>query len=588
MKSILYNKIFWIVCGIVMIGFVLRIYHFSDWMHYQLDQSRDFRVIHAALEYGPGELPLQGPRAGGSFLRLGPLLYYLEYGSAIVFGDTPAGSVMIILLLNVLAIPLFYLFVRRFFDQWMSVGLACIFSVSIFLITYSRFGWNPNLILPFTLLFVYALLRLHTYGEKKDHAGWWLVIASVALAFITNMHFVAFVTMPLIAIIYLVWSRPWIGLRYWVVAIGVFLFLNTPLIINDVKTGGENFVAFVDVVLDRSGNASDDDGEAESTKSHTLLDKAVYNFGKHTQFYWMILTGDQMAVIPELDGTDLQCNYDCRHGIVRGVFSMIMIFCAFGCWFFLYYVEEDRAKRDFLRLILVWSGVLFLVYTPLAYDLAPRFFLLNAPIAFVIVGIVFTAISLESRKTGVAMAMIIIVFCVISNLYFLTRYYNELSRAATDPTLVIPHHDRILKEKTRVTYEQMQKITAWMASFGHANGMPVFFDAQLEYKRAFGDLLERENAIQQDGYSSCKAIYAQGNYFVIVRTQSDQSPILSKYTPCLTVEQTNVFGTMTVYYLIQKAEAITDQAKEKFEEDRDPDFAEGVQQRYLWRQVFEE
>ena len=574
-----------VVLCVVAVGAFLRAYNFSDWMHYQLDQSRDFRVVHAALEYGPGELPLQGPRAAGSFLRLGPLLYYLEYGSALVFGDTPAGSVAIVLILNILAIPLFYIFIRRFFGQGFSIGLTGIFSVSIFLITYSRFGWNPNLILPFTLLFSYALLRTSEYQNR--HAGWWLVVASIALAFITNMHFVAFVTMPLIAVIYFIWARPWIAVRYWLLAIAVFLLLNIPLIVNDFKTGGENFVAFIDVVLDRGGSG-DVEGEEEQSKTpHTMVDKTVYNIGKHTQFYWMILTGDQMAAIPELNGKDVQCNYDCRHGLVRGVISFIIIFCAWGCWFFLYHVEEDRERRDFLRLVLVWSLVLFLVYTPLAYDLAPRFFLLNAPLAFVILGLLPKAIIAESKRVGKIFAIMIFTACVVSNLYFVIHYYNELSRAASDASLVIEHHDRILKEKVRVTYEQMQMITLWMATFAETDQKPIFFDAQLEYKRAFSEILSRQNVLQ-DGFSSCNTIYAQGNYFLIIRTQSDQNDMLSKFSPCLEIVEKKVFGTLTVYRMEQKQTAITDQNKIKFDDDRDPVFADGVQKRYLWRQILEE
>ncbi|MFA5985779.1 MAG: glycosyltransferase family 39 protein [Parcubacteria group bacterium] len=586
MKNILYNKIFWVVLLIVVVGAFLRTYHFADWMHYQLDQARDFRVVHAAMEYGPGELPLQGPRAAGSFLRLGPLMYYLEYGSALVFGDTPAGSVAIILILNILAIPLFYLFVRRFFDQGLSVGLTGIFSVSIFLITYSRFGWNPNLILPFTLLFAYALLR--TSGQQNKNAGWWLVTASIALAFISSMHFVAFVTMPLIAIVYFTWARPWIAVRYWILAVAVFIFLNVPLIINDIKTGGDNFVAFIDVALNRSGGEDVEEGAEETSKSpHTLLDKVVYNIGQHTQFYWMIVTGDQLAAIPELDGSDLQCSYDCRYGLVRGVISFIMIFCAFGCWVFLYRAEEDRERKNFLRLILIWSAVLFLVYTPLAYDLAPRFFLLNAPLAFVIVGLLPKAISAEHQKSGQIFATILVMLCMGANLYFLAQYYHELARATTDASLVIAHHDRILKEKVRVTYAQMIEIVDWMETKYRANGEPLFVHAQPEYKRAFWERVDYRDIPRDHIPEDLKPLFRQGNYFIIIRAQSEQKDFLEKFLVGLDVVETKNFGTLTGYYLRAKPEFVTDEKKVFRENDRDPVFADGVQKRYLWRQIFE-
>lgn len=588
MRTVFYNKIFWVVCGVFFVGTFLRFYNYGDWMHYQLDQARDFRVIHAAVEYGPGELPLQGPRAAGSFLRLGPLLYYLEYGSALFFGDTPAGSVAIIVILNSLSIVLFYFFVRRFYDDWHAIGLTSIFSVSLFLIVYSRFGWNPNLILPFTLLFAYALLRVGDMADGRE--GRWLIVASVALAFVTNMHFVALVTMPLIAIIYFLWTRPVIKWRYWLVSMGIFIFLNIPLIINDIKTGGENISAFFDVVLDRG--ASDDGIEGEedvSGQPHTLMDKAVYNLGKHTQYYWMIVTGDQMAAIPELKGADLQCGYDCRHGLVRGMLSLMILFCGIVCWFFLYRIEESILKKNFLRLILVWSVVLFMVYTPLAYDLAPRFFLLNAPLSFVMIGLLPVAVAVEYKRIGKTLSIAIIVSCVVANVYFVARHFHELSRAATDPALEIVHHDRILKEKVRVTYEQMMMIVEWMESKHRSNGEPLYIHAQPEYKRAFWERIDYRKIPRDHIPEDLDPLYREGNYIIIVRTQSAQDDFLIKFVKGLDIVEKKIFGTLTVYYLRAKPDFVTHEKKIfKENEDRDPVFADGVQKRYLWRQIFDQ
>src|SRR3990167_4301732 len=130
------NKYILFLIIIIAVGTFQRGYHFGDWMHYELDQARDFRIIDAAITYGPGELPLQGPRAAGSFLRLGPLFYYLEYGSALIFGNTPTGTAMIVLILSILSIPLFYVFARQFFNKEWSLGFTMLFAVSLFLVTY--------------------------------------------------------------------------------------------------------------------------------------------------------------------------------------------------------------------------------------------------------------------------------------------------------------------------------------------------------------------------------------------------------------------------------------------------------------------
>ena len=167
---------------ILSLGFFLRAFKFSDWMHYQLDQARDFRIIHSAIKYGVGELPLQGPKAAGNVeiksetgkyddtttLRLGPLFYYLEFVSALIFGNTPAGSIILILVFSFFTIPLFYLFSREFFNRKISLVLMTIFSVSVFFVTYSRFGWNPNLMPFFMLLSMFCLLQMAKNEGKVE------------------------------------------------------------------------------------------------------------------------------------------------------------------------------------------------------------------------------------------------------------------------------------------------------------------------------------------------------------------------------------------------------------------------------------
>jgi len=576
MKNILKNKIFWIILGITIVGAFLRAYHFEDWMHYQLDQARDFRVVHAAMEYGPGELPLQGPRAAGSFLRLGPLLYYMEYGSALVFGDTPAGSIMIILILNVLSIPLFYVFLRKFFDWKISTGLTGIFAVSLFMIVYSRFGWNPTLVPFFMLFFAYALLRLS--DRRNINTGWWLVLAAGALVFIMNMHFIAFVTVPIIAVIYFLWTRPLINWRYWLLAVGVVIFLNIPLIVNDIKTGGQNFQEFVDVALDRGG---------DEENSHNILDKVVRNVGEHTQYYWLVLTGDQFAGLPELNGRDIRCDYDCHEGMTRGIMSFIMIFIGVVGWFLLYRKEIDERKKNFLRLVAVWGVVVFLVYVPLAYDIAPRFFLLNVPVIFVLLGFVLRIITTKYQKFGKIFTVFVILLCIMSNLFFVKRYFNELSRAATDESLVLDYSDRILKEKSRVTFEQMKNIVDLMEKKHQENGYPIFINAQSEYRRAFEERIDTLGI--QRGYipTDITPLYKQGNYFIIIRTQSDQDDFLEKFVKGMDIVEIINFGTMNLYQLQPKDEFITDEKKVFKPSHRDPRFSKDVQPRYLWRQVFE-
>ncbi len=586
------NKIFWGIIVIMLVGAFLRIYHFGDWMHYQLDQSRDFKIIQSAIQYGPGELPLQGPRAAGSFLRLGPWLYYLEYLSALVFGHTPVGSVVIISLLNILLIPLFYLFVRRFFNQKLSLGLSGILASSLFMIVYSRFGWNPNLLPFFILAFFYSLLKFD--DDKKEK---WLIIAAITLTFVVNMHFIALITIPLIGGIYLLITRPRIKLKWWFLAFTIFITLNIPLIINDIKTGGENSKMFVEAIFAHSDN---------SKHKHNLIDKSVRDLGAHTEYFWIILTGNQKVGLPELSGRKVICKSACQSGVIAGVISLTVMILGGISLLIFYRREKEQSKKNFLLLNIIWGVIIFGIFIPLAYDIAPRFFLLNATLLIIILGLALKLLIDKFNKNGKILAVLIIGSCILSNLWAVQNYFQELKVASTDSNFKLQYNDRILKEKTRITLGQMDEVSQWVADKFAENHYPVMIYSQSEYERA---LLQRINTIvspnkiydkqsvgfgvktrtAQAGSKGLKKLYKEANYFVIIRTQSNQDRFLEKYKKKMDILQVKHFGTLTGYYLRPKSEvAIAGQPNISNIDpnNRDRVFGPGIQPRYLWRQIF--
>lgn len=224
MKKLISNKNLFALTFVIIIvlGIFLRFFHLHNWMHFELDQARDAKIVYTAIEEGPGELPLLGPRAAGTFLRLGPAFYYMEYLSALFFPTYPSGTTVIIAILSILSLPLFYLFVNRYFSKKVSLGILLIFSVSVFLVIYARFPWNPNTIPFFALLLFYSLLRVVANKEKKKHL--WIYTAAFALALGTQLHFLALVSFSLITIIFLLIKRPKIKLKHWAAAILIILF----------------------------------------------------------------------------------------------------------------------------------------------------------------------------------------------------------------------------------------------------------------------------------------------------------------------------------------------------------------------------
>ena len=141
------NKIIIILLLLIVEGLFLRTYHLAEWLHFQLDQSRDAFLIKDIVEKGIGDLPLLGPRAGGSFLRLGPAYYYLMYLLALIVRSThPVVFVLPEILGSIAFVPMFYLLAKKLFTQNWSLILTALAVNSTFLVTYDRFSWNPNLL----------------------------------------------------------------------------------------------------------------------------------------------------------------------------------------------------------------------------------------------------------------------------------------------------------------------------------------------------------------------------------------------------------------------------------------------------------
>jgi hypothetical protein len=230
------------LAAIIGLGIFLRAYNFSAWLHFELDQARDARVIDRVLGGNAADLPLLGPKAGGTLLRLPPGFYYLEYLSALVFGGSPAGMAGFVVVFSILSVPLFYFFLRRYFPKPLSLGLTLLFSVSAYFVMYGRFAWNPNLLPFFILLGFYALLRAVDHNEMKK--GLWFLVSVFSLVLATHFHFLAFLALPMIFLALLIVRRPKFSWKIWLGAIAISLVLYLPMILNESETNFANTKEF--------------------------------------------------------------------------------------------------------------------------------------------------------------------------------------------------------------------------------------------------------------------------------------------------------------------------------------------------------
>jgi len=568
------NLKIWILFLILFVGAFLRTYHFSDWLHFELDQARDARVISLAYAEGAENLPLLGPKAGGTFLRLGPFFYYFSYISALIFGNTPSGIAFLIAIIGIIAILLFFLFSRLYFSKNISLAITLLFSSSVFLVIYSRFSWNPNMLPFFMLLSFYALLQSVNSSSPKKY--WWLYLAFFSLGITTQLHFLVFLALPIIFLIFIIYTRPKFKIYHWIISLLIIIMLYIPPIINDLKTGGDNIGQILDVTQKKAEN----DG-------HNILEKAVKNFMENSKGYFIVVSGLEQTEVPRIilkrDKINFICDSDCKENIHLGIVAMVFFLVGLFLAVKSFLKEKSKEKRNFLALMLIWIFVIFGAYIPLAFKISPRFFLAIAPIPFLFLG--FMIKSWGKQNWQKIAFYLLIFFLVGTNLMVVRQRFWQLSHAHSESFTIPP--DRILKEKTRITLFQQNMIIEEIIKIYEENKFPIYINSDPQYRRAFLYHLEQKNILRDDlrNSSNDKKIYKEGNYFLIYKKLANNVKEMGIYQKDFDIVSEKQFGTLVLYQIKPKPESINS-IRQELNFSGKTDTALGVPMRYKWEQIF--
>lgn len=555
--------------AIIGLGIFLRVYNFSEWLHFELDQARDARVIDRALVGGIADLPLLGPKAGGTYLRLPPGFYYLEYLSALVFGGSPSGMAEFAAVFSILSIPLFYFFLRRYFPKPLSLGLMLLFSVSAYFVMYGRFAWNPNLLPFFILLSFYALLRAVDHNETRK--GLWFLISVFSLVLATHFHFLAFLALPIIFIIFLIIRRPIFSWKIWIGALIIAFILYLPMILNEKEVNFSNTKEFFQAITEKS-----------EKNDHSLAEKFLRNISGQALGGLVIVSGFEGGTFPvfviggEKEWIGWACNSRCDRGKWYGVAAVLALIAGLLSFVWFWLKIEEQKHKDFFWLCGIWFAVTFTLFLPLSYDIVPRFFLLSGPLFFIFLGLLLKALCKFFDRRIV---FVVILLLAISNLYFLNNRFGELSRAGMEAVKNAP--DRILKEHIRVTLSQQNAIVDFLEKRSKETGYPMYMFSEPQHRRALKYLMEKRGI--QNAVLGFDGIYREGIYYLILRAQSDLEDALKKYKVNYTIGKTTSFGTLVAIELHPKPEAIIGE-RQDFSKTKPSDSK--APPRYTWREFF--
>ena len=564
------NRVFFFLIAILALSFFLRSYHFGDWLHFELDQSRDAKVVDLALEGSFFDLPLLGPKAGGTFLRLAPGFYYLEYVSGLIFGASPIGMAWFVVILSVLSTGCLYLFLRRGFAVSVSLGLTLLSAVSVYLVMYGRFAWNPNLIPFFTLVGFYALLR--SVDHETTHRSRWFILAAASLAAATQFHFLAFLAIPTITALFLLLKRPRFKLMTWVGALGIALVLYSPMIMNEIATSGTNTSEFFGAITEKS-----------TKEDHNLIEKSIRNVSEFALANVVILSGYEGATFPSVLVNEKEwgtvCDKRCDQGKGYGVVGVLFVLLGSLSLVLGWWRARTKAISDFYLLSILWLLVSLILFLPLAYAIAPRFYLLCVPLGFVFLGSLFQNCPL-SRKPRQIVFWAVLGFLITSNLFFLYQRFDELHRAGSE--VVVSRPDRILKERVRVTYEQQLALVKYFKERSVETGYPIYLTSEPQYKRSIKYLMEKEDIAMSS--FSMDNLYREGLYYMVLRTEGNLESNYQKYLTVYDLKQVLPFGTLSVVELVPKEAALKAMRQDLSVLPKKADSK--APPRYTWREFF--
>ena len=561
-----------VLTAIVGVSIFVRTYHFDDWLYFKMDQSRDAILMSNAVENGPQYLPLLGARAGAvklkhGFLRLGPIFYYFQYLSGVIFHSTqPYVYAYPDLLFSILAIPLLYLLVRLYFSKRNALLVTAMYAFSFIIIQYSRFAWNPNSLQFFQLVSFYGLLRfLNEPIEKRKK--WWMAMWATGMTIGSQLHFFGFFSLVGISGLLFIfhfelWKKEHIqaclhkdALKkiaiYAGIAVLVFSFFYAPVFISESMRGGQNSKNFIEAL-------------GSKPVAKPLSDKLVKTVTENIKYYCLVTTS-------QCYGSSMKNELP-----ALSVTALILLAGAFLAIRSLRDKTRSVVARDFLFLLIAWVAVFTILTVPVSFQLRPRFFIVVFAIPFIFVGLI--AEYLDSRlKRGSALAIALLLAGGIVgwNTHGTSAWFKEQEKSQKSALIV--KRTLILKAKDGVTLGELQGVTDWMYA-RHESGKTLYYYVKPEHVRPIDYLLSSKHDAGLSFATMTNKTDSEAQFFAVTPTKSGLAPVTKKFGVNITALSSQQFGQLTVYELSFPDRIIESSSKVK-KTNAEPD-------RVFWKDVF--
>ncbi len=162
-KYLLTRLFSWEIYLILLVAGFLHLYQLNT-SEFDGDQAVIFGLAREAVHFGL--LPIVSNQASIG-TEHPPALIYLLMIPAVLSAD-PLWAVVTVGLFNMLAVLLTYFFTRHYYGWLAGIIAALLYTAAAKPLNYSRFIWQPNMLAPFIMLFMFALF----WGGVERRRGW--------------------------------------------------------------------------------------------------------------------------------------------------------------------------------------------------------------------------------------------------------------------------------------------------------------------------------------------------------------------------------------------------------------------------------
>ena len=408
-----------------------------------MDQGRDALLVSNVLN-GTTSLPLLGPRASGTQFKLGPIYYYFEIFSAKIFGNYPDKIAYPDWFFSILAIPLLFFFLRKYFDSDIALSVTAVFSTSFFIVLYSRYAWNPNSTPFWTILSLYGIHGI--ISQKNNHKIFWAIVTGLAIGVVVQLHTLSLAFLPAVIILtsgylFVKKIKSW---KYFFIILILALMLNVPQFIHEFQTHGQNTQEFI-IGIEKEKFIGVSNSITKS--SICWVNNNVY-----------AISGYAIS-----DSCQIRLNKD--SGMAAVAFLLGSIFVVGGIIIGINYLRKERDwdKKCFLAIVFLYMAIAYVVCFFVADKLEMRYFLMMALFPFVTLGFWMKFLTEKFHRRKGKMVFILVGLFIISNVFLIGKsfvYFAECEKGKHAGTTI-----------ANVTLKEIEGVSEFIINHSNKNNI---------------------------------------------------------------------------------------------------------------------